>query len=150
MSGADAGLLVAHCQARMFTRRPSWTSNPTCKDCWPVGNGTRPFGWRAVVVVAHLPPTETSEFRIHSLGSLREVPCMVEGCARCTEMRGGVRTVEGHAIFRMRVCGGPEQTPVPQTQRPGDRGVAAFDVPPYPPPPRVGTTGEFRWQVVPV
>ena len=47
----------------------------------------------------------------------------------------GVRTVEGHAIFRMRVCGGPEQTPVPQTQRPGDRGVAAFDVPPYPPPP---------------
>ena len=59
-------------------------------------------------------------------------------------------TVEGHAIFRMRVCGGPEQTPVPQTQRPGDRGVAAFDAPPYPPPPRVGTTGEFRWQVVPV
>ena len=62
----------------------------------------------------------------------------------------GVRTVERHAVFRMRVCGGPEQTPVPQTQRPGDRGVAAFDVPSYSPPPRVGTTGEFRWQVVPV
>ena len=62
----------------------------------------------------------------------------------------GVRTVEGHTVFRMRVCGGPEQTPVPQTQRPGDRGVAAFDVPSYSPPPRVGTTGEFRRQVVPV
>ena len=37
-----------------------------------------------------------------------------------------------------------------QCLRHGDRGVAAFDVPPYSPPPRVGTTGEFRWQVVPV
>ena len=39
---------------------------------------------------------------------------------------------------------------MPQAQRPGDRGVAAFDVPSYAPPPGVGAAGEFRRQVVPV
>ena len=90
MSGADAGLLVAHCQARMLHPAALMDFESYVQGLLARGERDQAVRlWRAVVVVVHLPPTEASEFRIHSLGSLREVPCMVEGCARCTEMRGG-------------------------------------------------------------
>ena len=90
MSGADAGPLVAHCQARML--HPAALLDFEAYVQGLLARGERDQAvrlWRAVVVVVRLPPTETSQFRIPSLGSLREVPCMVAGCARCTEMRGG-------------------------------------------------------------
>ena len=77
MSGADAGPLVAHSQARML--HPAALLDFEAHVQGLLARGER----------EHLPPTEASEFRIHTLGSLREVPCIVAGCARCTEMRGG-------------------------------------------------------------
>ena len=90
MSGADAGPLVAHSQARML--HPAALLDFEAHLAGLLARGERDQAvrlWKAVVVVVRFPPTEASEFRIHTLGSLREVPCVVAGCARCTEQRGG-------------------------------------------------------------
>ena len=78
MSGADAGPLVAHSQARML--HPAALLDFEAHVQGLLARGERDQAvrlWKEVVVVVHLPPTEVSEFRIHTLGSLREVPCMV-------------------------------------------------------------------------
>ena len=90
MCGADAGPLVAHSQARML--QPAALLDFEAHLAGLLACGEREQAvklWKAVLVVVHFPPTEASEFRIHKLGSLREVPCVVAGRARCTEQRGG-------------------------------------------------------------
>ena len=102
MSGADAGPVVAHCQARMLHPAALLDFEAYVRGLLARGERDQAVWlWRAVVVVVHLPPTETSEFRIPSLGSLREVPCMVAGCARCTDMRGGFQ-FPWHGIWTKR------------------------------------------------
>ena len=82
----------------------------------PSGQQTSPWGYQGCQSRTRLGWTQTTRMlRKHAEGG---GPPMEELALVPPPEAGddGVRTVEGHAIFRMRVCGGPEQTPVQEIE----------------------------------